>query len=627
MSPPSWRQRRSRLIALLFPSSSLTHTGAGGKNSLSDDELAAKLNEVLEEEHDEEIDGIAFGNKDIIKLGRLAKGTYGAVDMVRCRWDNRIYARKILSKIFVHRAKEQCFPLTERVIHSIASTSRTPWAPHLIAAYQTPLDLYMVTEYVEGGTLADLLEYAQGGIAEAEVRWWLPQAVAAIGWLHEQGFAHRDIKPANFLITPTSHLQLTDFGSAAQLLPASTEGVQLVPRDVCTQLCGTVDYISPEMLEFDEGKNEADEVDESFEGEGYARETDWWSLGVMVYEMVYGVVPFFADSMEDTLKRITNHRRTLQLYDEIEISIGLKDLIKGLLVQAGSRLGRRGLHEVRGHSYFKDVTWRNLHKLQRPTSLLLPQFTDSSTAHIPSPDQELNDPVSYFPEGSFTTIHPEFTLRPRPDQSNAKLVSPFYGFTWGPPKNAFDKVLHPSAVSDVPPTPRVLRRLSASTTSIRGKATDASYMTPLRTGFTPGTGTVRRTRPMSERQALQQLMSAVKESAHKRVLESGKKPGSQLARRDRTIVPMGISTGVTVEDEADLTGRTDTPPSPSPRPGSSLSRTRPPSRLTPTEEWPSLVHEREPPDKWQDMTSRRRKLLEGLEDAERRLRDLKLLVR
>ncbi|KZT52291.1 kinase-like protein [Calocera cornea HHB12733] len=624
MSPQSWRQRRARLIPLLFPPSPPNAT-VQTSATVSDDQLAEKLNEVLEEEHDEEIDALAFSNKDVVKLGRLAKGTYGAVDMVRCKQDNRVYARKTLSKTFCHRAKEQCFPLTERIVHSLASTSRTPWAPHLIASYQTPLDLYMLTDYVEGGTLADLLEYAQGGIAESEVQWWLPQAVAAIAWLHEQGFAHRDIKPANFLITPTSHLQLTDFGSAARLLPPTPDGAQLVPPGVCTQLCGTVDYISPEMLEFEERRNEADEVQERFEGEAYGRETDWWSLGVVVYEMVYGVVPFFADTMEDTLKRIMDHKRTLQFYDEIEISSGLKDVVKRLLIHAPSRLGRRGAHEVQAHAYFQDVTWRNLHKAPRPASLLVPQFTDASNARIASPEQEL---ASYFPEGSFTTIHPEFTLRPKSDQTAIKLVSPFYGFTWGPPKNAFDNILHPSAVSTYTHTPRILRRLSSSTTSVRARATDMSYMTPLRPGYTPGTGTIRRTRPMSERQALQQLMSAVKESAHKRILESGKKPSGQLARRDRTIVPMGQLTGVTVEDEADFTERTDTPPSPSPspRPGSSLSRARPPSRLTPTEEWPSLLHEREPPDRWQDMDSRRRKLLQGVEDAEKRLRELKMLI-
>jgi len=350
-------------------------------------------------------------------------------------------------------------------------------------------------------------------------------------------------------------------------------------------------------------------------------------LGVMLYEMAYGVVPFFAETLEETLKKIVNHQRTLLLHDDIELSSGLRGLIKRLLVEAALRLGRKGLHEVQGHAYFKGISWRHLHELPRPSGLLVPRFTEASNANIPSPEEEISDPVSYFPEGSFTTIHPEYTLRPRSGSTDSKMVSPFYGFTWGPPKDAFSNVLHPSSVPSINPTPRVLRRTTATLSSSRGRMTDASYMTPLRPGFTPGTSTVRRTRPMSDRQALQQLMSAVRQSAHKKVLESGKKRLNFASRREKAIVPMGQSTGANLEDDADVTGRTDAPPSPSPRPGSSMGRIRPPSRSTLTEEWPSLLHDRERPIKWEDMEQRKLKLIEGVMEAERRLRELKLLVR
>ncbi|EJT97230.1 kinase-like protein [Dacryopinax primogenitus] len=548
--------------------------------------------------------------------------------MVRCKLDNQTYARKTLSKSFVRRARDQCFPTTERVIHACASTSRTPWAPHLIAAYQTSLELSLLTDYVDGGTMGDLLEFAQHGIRDFELRWWIPQAVAAVCWLHEQGFVHRDIKPANFLITTTSHLKLTDFGSAARLLPVSKDGIQRVPKEVCNQLCGTVDYISPDMLEYDEQKNEADEVQEDLVCEGYGRETDWWSLGVMVYEMAYGVLPFFAERMEDTLKRIVNHQRTFQFPSDLPISSLLKSLIQRLLTDAGSRLGRKSLYEVQKDEYFRGMPWSNLHKLSRPDGLLVPQFTDSTDVNNPSPEQEQgSEPASSFPSGSFTTIQAESTLRSKAEQIDTKIVSPTDGFTWGPLVDAFDQALGPSAVSFIHPTPRVLRRPTVPPSASRLRR-DVSYSTPLRSGRQIlGTSTVRRTRAMSERQALQQLMSAVRESAHKKVLQSGKKTHIRFTRRERAIVPMGKSAGVDLEDDADLTFRTaDGPPSPSPRPGSSMARTRPPSRATPTEEWPSLVHEKEMPNKWEDMHRRMRTLAKGVEDAEKRLNELKVLV-
>lgn len=121
----------------------------------------------------------------------------------------------------------------------------------------------------------------------------------------------RDIKPSNFVITPDANLLLIDFGSSVQLLPPQIDGSRLVPKASCLVLCGTCDYISPEILEMQEEALVAfDDVEEIFiaEGEGgYGWETDWWSLGVTVYELAFGVAPFFAKDIRGTYERILNH--------------------------------------------------------------------------------------------------------------------------------------------------------------------------------------------------------------------------------------------------------------------------------------------------------------------------------
>ena len=184
--------------------------------------------------------------------------------------------------------------------------------------------------------MADLLESA-GQIPEADIKWWLPQMVNAIDWCHAQGFCHRygliyiyliplrkhnyfrDIKPSNFVLTPEANLLLIDFGSSVRLLPAQPNGIQLVPKASCLVLCGTCDYISPEILRMQEDALVAfDATEEIFipgdEG-GYGRETDWWSLGVTVYELVYGVAPFFAKDIRGTYDRITNHQVRVNFSD------------------------------------------------------------------------------------------------------------------------------------------------------------------------------------------------------------------------------------------------------------------------------------------------------------------------
>ena len=129
--------------------------------------------------------------------------------------------------------------------------------------------------------------------------------------------ALRDIKPSNFVVTSTGHILLIDFASSARLLPPDAEGVQLVPKESCLVLCGTCDYISPEILAMQEDALVAlDDQEEIFvpRGEGgYGRETDWWSLGSTIYELVYGAAPFFAKDIRGTYDLIINHEVSSQL--------------------------------------------------------------------------------------------------------------------------------------------------------------------------------------------------------------------------------------------------------------------------------------------------------------------------
>jgi len=134
----------------------------------------------------------------------------GQIEVVSCNLDGAVYARKIINKHFALRNRDvrmsfrilltlsltnhqQCFAQLERDILLQARKTNSDWAPHLLCAFQTPTELNLVMDFVEGGTLWDVLESSplDGKISETDLLWWTPQIICAIDWCHEQGYVHR----------------------------------------------------------------------------------------------------------------------------------------------------------------------------------------------------------------------------------------------------------------------------------------------------------------------------------------------------------------------------------------------------------------------------------------------------
>ena len=140
-----------------------------------------------------------------------------------------------------------------------------------------------------------------------------------------------DVKPHNFVLDRTAHVRLIDFGSAAPVVPGS----RLVPPEYCRVPCGTCDYISPEILQAHESalvamemsEDEADEGEMNMGERGYGVETDWWSTGAMIYEMAYGVAPFFARDIRSTYLKIIDFSTSLTFHTNVSVSTELRDLL------------------------------------------------------------------------------------------------------------------------------------------------------------------------------------------------------------------------------------------------------------------------------------------------------------
>ena len=315
-------------------------------------------------------------NKDDFEvLKALAKGQFGKVSVVRCKMDNKVYAMKTLNKLWLLRQKDQAFFMEERNVLAVTEPL-SEWIPHLYAAFQDDENLYLVMEYAAGGDLFSYLDRQDSAtVSEDQAKFYIAELVLAVHDLHAMNYVHRDLKPNNILIDSRGHLKLADFGSCIRL-----DENGLITSNVPV---GTCDYISPEVLRAQEGNV------------SYGKEVDWWTVGIILYEILMGDPPFYSDTLAETYSKIMNHKKYLKFDDEdIELSDNARDLICKFICDKESRLGRNGIAEIKSHSFFKGIDWDNIRQAKAPFDPKISAEDDISNFVLPDDDDETVDPVA-----------------------------------------------------------------------------------------------------------------------------------------------------------------------------------------------------------------------------------------
>lgn len=212
----------------------------------------------------------------------IGRGHFGEVQLVRERVTENVYAMKTLRKSETLSQSHVAFFEEER---NIMSKAVSPWLTQLQYAFQDKMNLYLVMEYHPGGDLLSLLARFDDVFTENMARFYLAEITLALHALHSMGYLHQDIKPDNLCIDRTGHLKLADFGSATKIQ-------QKIDFKMPN---GTPDYVSPELLmsvmnnDSESGNRRRNETESKMT---YGPEVDWWSMGIVAYEFMFGTTPF-----------------------------------------------------------------------------------------------------------------------------------------------------------------------------------------------------------------------------------------------------------------------------------------------------------------------------------------------
>ncbi|CAL8403733.1 unnamed protein product [Boreogadus saida] len=333
----------------------------------------------------------------------LGQGSYGKVFLVRkIRGADRghLYAMKVLRKATL-KVRDRVRSKMER---DILAEVNHPFIVKLHYAFQTEGKLYLILDFLRGGDLFTRLS-KEVMFTEEDVKFYLAELALALDHLHSLGIIYRDLKPENILLDEDGHIKITDFG-------LSKEAIENDKR--AYSFCGTIEYMAPEVVN----------------RRGHTQSADWWSFGVLMFEMLTGSLPFQGKDRKETMALILKAKLGMPQFLSPEVQSLLRALFKR---NPTNRLGAGpdGVEEIKQHRFFAPVDWNRLYKRE-----IRPPFK----------------PTAGRPEDTFH-FDPEFTSRTPTDSPgippSANTHQLFRGFSFVATENSPE----PCAATGPPPLP------------------------------------------------------------------------------------------------------------------------------------------------------------------------------
>lgn len=292
-------------------------------------------------------------------LRTLGTGSFGRVHLVRSNHNGRFYALKVLKKHVIVKLKQVEHTNDERRMLSIVTH---PFLIRMWGTFQDAEQIFMVMDYIEGGELFSLLRKSQR-FPNPVAKFYAAEVCLALEYLHANDIIYRDLKPENILLDRNGHIKITDFGFA-----------KYVP-DVTYTLCGTPDYIAPEVIST----------------KPYNKSVDWWSFGIYIYEMLAGYTPFYDANAMKTYENILNAELKFPPFFHPDA----QDLLSKLIMRdLSKRLGnlQNGTEDVKSHPWFAEVVWEKLlcRNIETPYEPPIQQGQGDTSQFDRYPEEEVN---------------------------------------------------------------------------------------------------------------------------------------------------------------------------------------------------------------------------------------------
>ena len=311
---------------------------------------------------------------DFKVLKVIGRGSFGKVSLVEYIPTHEIYAMKSLKKdILIEQEQIENTLLEKEILQSIDY----PLLCNLVFCFQTEERIYFVMPFLSGGELFQHLRKFRT-FDEEKVRFYGAQIALALEYLHKKGIVYRDLKPENILMDDKGYLRLADFGMAKQLKD----------DEKAMSFCGTPEYLAPEVITL----------------EGHDKNVDWWSFGILLFEMLCGLPPFYVENLDKMYDMIKTS--PVKFPKRIKLSDDAKDVIIKLLEKnPKKRLGsQKGIEEIKAHPFFASLDFDLIEQKKMPAPFIPELANDTDVQYF---DEEFTNEevgMSYIPRKNMDVI-------------------------------------------------------------------------------------------------------------------------------------------------------------------------------------------------------------------------------